>query len=486
MTESDWRTTSYIAGSFQPSGLGEQLTLRNPHNGAEAIAVEDAGASGVAEAVAAARESFSSRVWRNLSGYDRGRFLARIADEIEANVDTIAGIDVTLSGKPVRGARREVLGAARVFRYYAGAADKVMGTTIPLAAEHFNYTWREPVGVVGQITPWNFPFLAAAWKAAPALAAGCSIVLKPSPLTPVSTLALAEITRRAGLADGVFNVVVGGNETGAALVSSDVDKVSFTGSTTVGAQIYASAASRLKRVALELGGKSANLIFADADIERAALGAASLAFGNSGQSCSARTRILVQRPVLARFLAAFRKHAAALVVGDPSLETTDIGPLVSEAHRVRVNDFIAAGLREGGELVFGGRRPQSPSGGAYVEPTAFVGLGSDSVLFREEIFGPVVVVTGFDDEEEGIALAEDSQYGLAASVWTQDISRALRAVRALRVGSVIVNGTVSASENAVFAPFGGFKASGIGRELGLEGLDAYLESKNVLITGIAY
>jgi betaine-aldehyde dehydrogenase len=414
--------------------------------------------------------------------YERGQILRAIADRITSRADDLALVESVNGGKPISAARREVAGAARVFHYYAGAMDKFFGDTIPVTEQAFNFTLREPLGVVAQITPWNFPLLAAAWKLAPALASGCASLLKPSPLTPLSTLLLAELASECGVPAGSINILPGGGETGRTLAEHEaIDGISFTGSTAIGAEVMRAAAGTIKSVALELGGKNASIIFADADIEKAARSAVGAAFGNAGQSCSARSRILVQRAAMQAFTGVFIDEIARLKLGSPLDPSTTLGPLISASHWFRVDRDVRAAENGGAKLLIGGSRPENLQMGNFYLPTVFGDVSPDMPISREEIFGPVCSITPFDGEEEAVRLVNRSVYGLNGSVWSRDIGQALRVARAVRTGMIAVNGLPSASTASVFAPFGGYKRSGLGRELGVQALAFYTEIKTVTV-----
>lgn len=470
----------FVGGRFVSATGGEAETLVDPWTGAPLTDVAQAGPVDVEAAIRAARHAFDSSDWPHLPPVERGAVLHRIAAGIAARQDEFAQIEAVNAGKPISGARREVEGAIRVFTYYAGAMDKVFGDTIPLGRDLLDFTLREPLGVVAQIVPWNFPLLGASWKLAPALAAGCAAILKPAPLTPLSALLLAEVCRAAGVPDGFLSVLTGGAQVGRKLAEDPrIDGISFTGSTAVGAEVMRLASASIKRVALELGGKNASVVFADADLEKAAASAVASGFGNAGQSCSARSRLLVERGAMEPFARAFAAAAAGLRTGPALDPATSLGPLISDTHRAAVDRSVAQARDEGAQVVCGGTIPDGA--GFFYPPTILSGVGPDNPAFSREVFGPVCSLTPFDSEAEAIALANDSDYGLNGSVWCRDIGRALRVARAMRTGMVAVNGLPSASKTSVFAPFGGYKRSGIGRELGLQALDFYCETKNVTV-----
>jgi betaine-aldehyde dehydrogenase len=452
--------------------------LIEPATGERLATVPHSTADEVDTAVRSAERAYVSGPWRRMNTRDRGQLLSRLAAAIRDASDELAITESRNVGKPIREARDEVALAASCFEYYAGTTNKVAGQTIPGAAPGVLMTFREPLGVCGVIVPWNFPLAISAWKVAPALAMGNTVVLKPAEQTPLTAMRLQELALAAGLPEGVFTVVTGaGSEVGEALVRHEaVRKIAFTGSTEVGTRVMRLAADGIKRVTLELGGKSANIVFDDCDLDRAVASAVSSALGNAGQDCCARSRILVQRSLHGRFTAALVAAFARVRIGDPLDEATEMGPLVTEKQRNRVLDYIASGSVEGATLACGGK-PLDRSG-FFVEPTVFLDALPQMRIMREEIFGPVVAVLPFEDEAQAVAMANDSNYGLSGSIWTRDVGRALRVARAVQAGNLSIN---SGSSVHVEAPFGGVKQSGVGRELGMQALDHYTEWKTVYL-----
>jgi acyl-CoA reductase-like NAD-dependent aldehyde dehydrogenase len=431
--------------------------------------IAEVAAAGVEEtdaAVARAKEAFP--VWRAVAPEDRARLLRRLATLVEEHGEELARLESRNVGKPIAGARGEIGMVAQVFHYYAGAVDKHLGETIPVAGG-VDLTFREPLGVVGLIVPWNFPLNIASWKLGPALACGNTVVLKPAELTPLSALRLGELALEAGLPEGVVNILPGkGSVVGARLVEHpDVAKIGFTGSTEVGQEVMRGAAGTIKRVTLELGGKSANVVFADADLERAAAAAPYAVFDNAGQDCCARSRILVEASVYDRFAELLVEATRGLKVGDPEDDATEMGPLVSAAHRETVAGFVE------GEPLF---RGDAPGGKGFWYPATLVEARPQDRIARDEVFGPVAALIPFADEAEAIGIANDSDYGLSGSIWTENGGRALRVARAIETGVLSINSNSSVRPST---PFGGFKRSGFGRELGMHGLAGYSEVKNV-------
>jgi acyl-CoA reductase-like NAD-dependent aldehyde dehydrogenase len=452
-----------------PTAAHATLSVLEPATEAVLAEVPRAGAEETDAAVARAKAAFPA--WRAVAPADRARLLYRLADALEAAREDLAVLEARNAGKPIGDARGEMGMVVDTFRYYAGAPERVLGDTIPVSGG-VAMTFREPLGVVALITPWNFPLTIASWKLAPALAAGNTVVLKPAELTPLTALEFSRIALEAGLPEGVVNVLVGpGRECGTRLVEHpDVAKVAFTGSTEVGRSIAAGAAQTIKRVTLELGGKSANVVFADADLEAAAAAAGPAVFGNAGQDCCARSRILVERPALDTFMDALEEHVEAIKVGDPLDEATEMGPLISAGQRETVASFVP----DDAPVAIRGSAPSGP--GYWFPPTVLCPVPRDDRAVVEEIFGPVAVVVPFRDEAEAVALANDTIYGLSGSVWTRDGAKALRVARGIETGVLSINSNTSVR---VSTPFGGFKQSGYGRELGPHALDAYTEPKTV-------
>ncbi len=473
------RYRMYINGEFVDSQREAWFPVFDPSTEEIIAEVPEADAGDVERAVAAARKAFDSGPWPQTTAQERGRILLRLADRIRKELSMLAEIEARNSGKPIVEAEYDIGDVATCFEYYGGLATKILGFVNPVPDNALSLTLKEPVGVAGQIIPWNYPLLMAAWKLAPALAAGCTCVLKPAEQTPLTALVMAEWLADVGLPPGVVNIITGFGETaGAPLVAHpDVDKVAFTGSAVVGKQIVKMAADTVKRVTLELGGKSPNIFFADADFENAIDGALFGVFINQGEVCSAGSRILVQKAIYSKFVDAMSAKAKSIRLGPPLERETKMGPLVSKEQYDRVTSYLEVGKAEG-KLAAGGGRPSGLDKGYYVAPTIFYDVNNSARIAREEIFGPVAAVIPFSDEAEAIRIANDTPYGLAAAVWSRDIYRAFRVVKSLRAGIVWVN---HMQPTYVEAPWGGYKQSGFGRELGPWGIEEYLETKQVFV-----
>jgi acyl-CoA reductase-like NAD-dependent aldehyde dehydrogenase len=473
-------TRLFIGGEFIDAAEGATFAVRNPHDDGHLADVAEARAEDVDRAVAAARSAFPA--WSTAAAAERGRLLLRLADAVEANAEELARLESTDTGHPIRDSSRlDVPRTAATFRYFGGMADKYEGTVVPVERGFLNYVLRQPVGVVGQIVPWNFPLMFCSWKLGPALAAGNTVVLKPAELTPLSSLRIAELIAEVGFPPGVVNVVPGfGHTAGAHLAAHPgVQKLSFTGSTEVGRRIVEASAGNLKRLQLELGGKGANIVFADADLDAAVNGSAFAIFHNQGQACIAGSRLLLERPVAAEFQERFVALARSIRLGDPLDPATEMGPLTSPEHRDRVLGYVKVAVDEGGEVLCGGHPPEDPAlaRGCYVEPTV-VRADQRSRVNREEVFGPFVTVSTFSGEEEALQLANAVDYGLGGGLWTRDLARAHRVAGAIRSGMVWVN---SYKRVGPGSPFGGVGDSGYGREMGFEAMHGYTDPKSVWV-----
>ncbi|MGO9212128.1 MAG: aldehyde dehydrogenase family protein [Terriglobales bacterium] len=464
---------------------GKTFDTINPATGEVLTQVAEASAADVDRAVAAARAAFEKTgkgAWRSISASERGRLLWKVADLVEKNLEELAELETLDNGKPIFESRYvDMPMVIDVLRYYAGWATKIHGETVNTLDNAFTYTLREPVGVVGAIVAWNFPLLLASWKLGPALACGNTVVLKPAEQTPLTALRLGELAAETGFPAGVLNIVTGGPETGKALVAHPgVDKVAFTGSTVVGKEIMRSAADTLKRVTLELGGKSPNIVFADSDIDSAVKGAINGIFYGKGEVCNAGSRLFLETKVQDEFLGKLVERTKKLVPGDPLDPKTRLGAIVSQQQMQQVLGYIDKGKSEGAQLIAGGKRASVGNGnGFFIEPTIFGGVKNDMTIAREEIFGPVLATLTFDDVDQVAELANQNPYGLAAAIWTKDIKRAHALSRRLKAGTVWIN-TYGLMDAAL--PFGGYKQSGFGRDLGTQALEAYTELKSVWLT----
>jgi acyl-CoA reductase-like NAD-dependent aldehyde dehydrogenase len=482
-TETGIRTYGLlIDGQFVPAASGETFPTYNPATNEVIGYVARASREDVDRAVRAARRAFDEGPWGRMTPNERARRLRRVAEILRERVDELARLETLNCGKIIVESRMDILAAANCFDYYANLTGQIWGETIPMNGPLLDYTVREPYGVCGQIIPWNFPILMAAWKLAPALAAGNTVVLKPASYTPITALVLGQICLEAGIPEGVVNVVTGpGSEVGAAICEHPlVDKIAFTGETETGREILRLSAGTIKKVSLELGGKSPNIVFPDADLEEAVNGSLFAIFTNAGQRCTARTRLLLHESIHDQFMDLFLRKASALRIGDPLDERTQLGPLVSRRQCERVLSYVERAKAEGAALRLGGKRPDDPvlQRGNFVEPTIFDEVQPQMTIAREEVFGPVLAVIPFRTEDEAVEIANATIYGLAATIWTNDIKRAHRLAARIKAGNISINYPVV---NPPEAPFGGFKQSGIGRELSRHALDLYTQVKNVVV-----
>ena len=474
----------FINGEYVDPIGGKWIDSIDPYTGKAWAKIPQGCAQDVDRAVKAASKAMKEGPWVSMTASQRAKLMIKLADLVEKNAERLAEIEVRDNGKLIAEMRGQVNYHPEWWRYYAGLADKIEGAVMPIdKPDMFAFTRPEPVGVVGALTAWNSPLLFIAWKCAPALAAGCSVVVKPSEFASVSTLAYAELTKEAGFPDGVFNVIAGyGKEAGSALVDHpDVAKITFTGSDATGAMIYAQAAKTMKRVALELGGKSPNIVFEDCDLDKAAAGVVSGIFAATGQTCIAGSRLLVQNAIKDKFTKKVAELGATAKKGNPMSLDTNIGPVTTPIQYKKILDYIEIAKGEGARCILGGGPATSPDlpGGQFVEPTIFTDVKPEMRIAKEEVFGPVLSIIGFDDEEQAIEMANNTIYGLAAGVWTEDIGRAMRVSKAIKAGTVWVNTYRAVS---YMMPFGGMKHSGLGRESGIESIRGYLETKSTWIS----
>lgn len=470
----------WIQGEWTVSASGRLRTITDPANGEELAKVPESNAQDVERAVLAARHAFDHGPWRKMTAQDRGKLLFKVADGLRARTKEFAELETRNNGKPLRESEFDVADAANCFEFYGGLATKIHGETMEVPSPSLSFVVKEPLGVCAQVIPWNYPLLMAAWKLAPALAAGNTCILKPSELTPLSALELGRVFEAAEFPAGVVNIITGtGSEVGEPLaLHPKVDKIAFTGGTATGRRVMTAAASNIKKVSLELGGKNPNVVFADCDFDAAVDGALFAAFANQGEVCSAGSRLLIEKSIHKKFVEEMVVRAKKIRLGHGLTAGVNMGPLISQVHREKVESYLKIGADEGAKIVLGGKRAEGKDlqKGFFVEPTIFDQVSPKMRVGREEIFGPVLSVISFANEEEAIEIANDSEYGLAAAVWTKDIHRALRTVKAIRAGITWVN-TYHLTYNEL--PWGGYKQSGMGRELGLYGIEEYLETKQI-------
>jgi len=474
------QTKLFVGGEFVDAADGATIDVLNPHDNAKIADVAEAKAADIDRAVAAANDA--SPAWSRMAAMDRGRLLLRLADRIEDNAEELARLESLDAGHPLRDTRAlDVPRTAVTFRYFGGMADKLEGTVVPVEQGFLNYVTREPVGVVGQIVPWNFPLMFCSWKMGPALAAGNCVVMKPAELTPLSALRIAELMHEVGFPPGVVNIVPGYGQTAGQHLAEhpNVHKIAFTGSTNIGRRIVESSAGNLKRVQLELGGKGANIVFDDAHLPAAIGGSAFAIFHNQGQACIAGSRLLLQEKIADQFLDGFIKLAESIKLGDPLAEGTEMGPLTSKMHQERVLSYVQIAHQEGGEVLTGGAVPDDPAlaDGCYVRPTVVRAQPQDRVC-QEEVFGPFVSVSTFKDEDEVLAMANGTEYGLGGGLWTRDLQRAHRLARQIHTGMFWINCYKRVNPGS---PFGGVRSSGYGREMGFEAMHEYTDAKSVWV-----